>query len=83
MAPPNGPAQPPVPSRWGLSFILSGVMIVIYFGFILLIAYDKPMLGSLIAPGLSVGIALGAMVIISAWILTYIYVANANKREGK
>lgn len=83
MAPPNGPAGAPVPSRWGLSFILSGVMIVIYFGFILLVAFDKPLLGELIMPGLSVGIALGAAVIISAWVLTSIYVASANRREGK
>lgn len=83
MAPPNGPAGAPVPSRWGLSFVLSGVMIVIYFGFILLVAFDKPLLGELIMPGLSVGIALGAAVIISAWVLTSIYVASANRREGK
>lgn len=83
MTPPSGPAGAPVPSRWGLSFVLSGVMIVIYFGFILLVAFDKPLLGQLIVPGLSVGIALGAVVIISAWALTYLYVASANKREGK
>ncbi len=58
-------------------------MIFIYFGFILLIAWDRPLLGRLIVPGLSVGIAMGAFVIISAWALTYIYVASANKREGK
>lgn len=58
-------------------------MIFIYFGFILLIAWDRPLLGRLIVPGLSVGIAMGAFVIVSAWVLTYIYVASANKREGK
>lgn len=83
MTPPHGPAGARVPSRWGLSFVLSGVMIVIYFGFILLIAFDKPLLGRLIVPGLSVGIAMGAAVIVSAWVLTYLYVASANKREGK
>lgn len=83
MAPLNDPAGSPVPSRWGLSFVLSGIMIFIYFGFILLIAWDRPLLGRLIVPGLSVGIAMGAFVIVSAWALTYIYVASANKREGK
>lgn len=84
MAPPHGPAvPPPAASRWGLSFALSGAMIVIYFGFILLIAFDKPLLGRVIVPGLSVGIAMGAGVIVSAWVLTYIYVFRSNQREGR
>lgn len=58
-------------------------MVVIYFGFILLIAYDKPLMGRLLAPGLSIGVVMGAGVIVSAWALTFIYVASANKREGK
>lgn len=83
MASPSGRADFPASSRWQLSFILSGVMIVIYFGFILLIAFDKPLLGRLIVPGLSIGIALGALVIVSAWALTFIYVASVNKREKR
>lgn len=64
--------------RWRVSLILSGAMMLIYFGFILLIAFNKPLLGSLVAPGLSLGILLGALVIISAWILIFIYVRWAN-----
>lgn len=65
--------------RWRVSLILSGAMMFIYFGFILLIAFNKPLLGSLVLPGLSLGILLGALVIISAWILIFIYVRWANK----
>ena len=48
----------------------------------LLVAYEKPFLGTLIAPGLSWGILLGALVIVSAWLLTLVYVLATNKREG-
>ncbi|HEY9622170.1 MAG TPA: DUF485 domain-containing protein [Crinalium sp.] len=64
--------------RWRFSFWLTGAMMIIYFGFILLIAYDKPLLGTLVMPGLSLGILLGALVIIAAWVLIYIYVRWAN-----
>ncbi|MBN4006528.1 MULTISPECIES: DUF485 domain-containing protein [unclassified Nostoc] len=64
--------------RWRISLILSGAMMFIYFGFILLIAFNKPLLGSLVVPGLSLGILLGALVIVSAWVLIFIYVRWAN-----
>ena len=51
---------------------------MLYFGFILLIAYAKPLMGSLVAPGLSWGILLGAVVIFGSWISTWIYVRWAN-----
>ena len=64
--------------RWRFSLGLTIAMMVIYFGFILLIAYNKPLLGTLIAPGLSLGILLGALVIVAAWVLIYIYVRWTN-----
>lgn len=64
--------------RWRFSLWLTVAMMVIYFGFILLIAYNKPLLGTLIAPGLSLGIVLGAFVIIAAWVLIYIYIRWTN-----
>ena len=79
MAPPPEPS--PTPVRSPLPFVLSVIMIVIYFGFILLVAYDKPLLGTQIVPGLSWGILLGALVIVSAWVLTAIYVAIAKKGD--
>ncbi|GAX40887.1 hypothetical protein NIES4075_18540 [Tolypothrix sp. NIES-4075] len=69
--------------RWRVSLILSGVMMFIYFGFILLIAFNKPLLGSLVVPGLSLGILLGALVIISAWVLIFIYVRWANNNYDR
>jgi uncharacterized membrane protein (DUF485 family) len=57
---------------------LTIAMMVIYFGFILLIAYAKPLLATLVVPGLSLGILLGALVIVAAWALIWIYVRWAN-----
>lgn len=50
-----------------------------YFGFILLVAFNKPLLGTPVADGLSLGILLGALVIVVAWVLTWIYVSWANR----
>ena len=57
---------------------LTAAMTVVYVAFILLIAFDKALLGTLIAPGLSIGIALGVFVIVTAWALILIYVRWAN-----
>ncbi len=65
-------------SRWRVATTLTIVMMVVYFGFILLVAFDKPLLGSPVAPGLSLGMLLGALVIVVAWVLTWIYVRWAN-----
>ena len=64
--------------RWRIALALTAVMIVIYFGFIALIAYDRPVLAKLVTPGLTVGILLGALVIVVSWLLTYGYVRWAN-----
>ena len=37
--------------RWRVAASLTAAMMVAYFGFILLVAFDKPLIGRLIAPG--------------------------------
>lgn len=49
-------------------------MVVLYFGFISLVAWRKDFLGQLVMPGLSIGILLGALVIVISWLLTWFYV---------
>jgi uncharacterized membrane protein (DUF485 family) len=66
-------------ARARIATVLTIVMMVVYFGFILLIAYDKPLLATIIAPGLSLGIVLGTMVIAVAWLVTWFYVRWANR----
>ena len=65
-------------ARWRVALSLTVAMMVVYFGFILLVAFDKPLLGRLIVPGLSLGMLLGALVIVAAWVLTWVYVRWAN-----
>ena len=65
-------------ARWRLALLLTTAMTVIYVGFILLIAFDKPLLGTILMPGLSLGILLGVLVILTAWALIVIYVRWTN-----
>ena len=58
---------------------LTAGMLVVYFGFVLLIAFDKALLGRLLTDGLSLGILLGVIVVLSTWALTWIYVRWANR----
>jgi uncharacterized membrane protein (DUF485 family) len=67
-------------AQWRLAVILTAAMMALYFGFILLVAFAKAWLGRLLLPGLSVGTLLGALVIVSAWALVWIYVRWANTR---
>jgi len=65
--------------RMRYAVALTITMIAIYFGFILLVAYNKPLMGTLLMPGLSLGILLGALVIVVSWLLTWVYVRWANR----
>lgn len=62
-----------------MALLLTAGMLVTYFGFVLLVAYDKALLGQTLTPGLSLGILLGAIVILVAWALTGLYVRWTNR----
>lgn len=66
-------------SRWRVAIALSTVVFVLYFGFIAAVAFARDLMAVELVPGLSVGILLGALVIIGAWITTWIYVRWANR----
>ena len=66
-------------ARDRIGIVLTAAVVIVYFGFIGAVAFARPVLGRLLAPGLSVGIALGAAVIVAAWLLTWIYVRWANR----
>ncbi|WOH78278.1 DUF485 domain-containing protein [Bradyrhizobium sp. BEA-2-5] len=65
--------------RLTVALVLSVAMIVIYFGFMGLFAFDKPLLGTILMPGLSLCIVLGPLVIISSFVLCLVYVLWANR----
>jgi uncharacterized membrane protein (DUF485 family) len=66
--------------RLRIALWLTGAMLVVYFAFILLIAFDKSLMARELTDGLSLGILLGVVVVLATWILTWIYVSWANRR---
>ena len=66
-------------ARWRVATGLTAAVVVLYFGFILLVAFGGSLLAAPVADGLSVGILLGALVIVAAWALTWIYARWANR----
>jgi uncharacterized membrane protein (DUF485 family) len=66
--------------RLRVALAVTAAMLVVYFGFILLIAFNKSFLAEKLTDGLSLGILLGVVVIATTWVLTLIYVVWANRR---
>ena len=65
--------------RSSLGWMLSLMMLIVYFGFILLIAYAPKVLGTPLGSGVTtIGIPIGLSVIVLAFVLTGIYVRRAN-----
>lgn len=70
-----------VAERTKFAWILTGLMLLVYFGFIGLIAFDKSVMAIKVGGGTaSLGLFLGVFVIVFAFMLTGIYVARANTR---
>lgn len=68
-----------VQRRSKLAWKLSALMLAIYFGFILMIAFAPALLGTPIGEGVTtIGIPIGVLVILSAFVLTGWYVHRAN-----
>jgi len=65
--------------RWRISLILTAALFVLYYGYILLIALNKPFVGTRLGGATPIGIPLGAAVIVGSWALTAIYIAWANR----
>ncbi len=70
-----------VAERTRFGWILTILMLVVYFGFIGLIAFDKSLMAVKVGGGTaSLGLFMGVFVILFAFALTGIYVARANTR---
>jgi uncharacterized membrane protein (DUF485 family) len=67
-----------VSKRWTVSIILTILLFIIYYGYILLVAVDKPFLAQKVGEATTLGIPLGVLVIVLSWVLTVIYVIWAN-----
>ena len=65
--------------RWRVSLVLTALLFLLYYGYIVLIAVDKPLVSRKIGETTTLGIPLGVAVILGAWVLTALYVVWANR----
>lgn len=69
-----------VSKRTSFGWLLTILMLAIYYGFILVVAFKKEWLAIKLGAGvMTVGIPVGVAVILSAFVLTGVYVARANR----
>jgi uncharacterized membrane protein (DUF485 family) len=66
--------------RWRLSLLLTALLFLLYYGYIVLIAINRPLLSRTFGGSTTIGIPLGAAVIAGSWVLTAVYIAWANRR---
>lgn len=66
--------------RWRVSLFLSICLFLLYYGYIVLVATRRALLATRIGQTTTLGIPLGAGVIVGAWLLTAAYVVWANRR---
>ena len=65
--------------RTSLGWWLSLAGMLAYYGFILLVAFDKPLLAQRIGSGvMTLGMPLGVAVIVFTIIITWVYIRRAN-----
>jgi uncharacterized membrane protein (DUF485 family) len=65
-------------SRFG--WLLTVAMLIVYYGFILLVAFNKPLLATRVGEGVTtIGMPLGLGVIVFTIVITGIYVQRANR----
>jgi len=69
--------------KWIVSLTLTCIMLFVYFGFILLIAFNKTFLAQPIGAKLTLGLPIGIGVLVLTWLLTGIYIYWANNTHDK
>lgn len=70
--------------RGSLGWILTLVMLAVYYGYIALIAFDKPFLAQPLGHGVTtLGIPIGMGVIVFTIVITGLYVRRANQEYDR
>lgn len=64
--------------RNGFAWTLAIIMLVVYYGFIALVAFEKDLIATPVAGVITLGFPLGIGVILTAILLTGLYVRRAN-----
>lgn len=63
-----------------ISIVLTIATLLVYYGFILLIAFNREFFGKKVSDNVPIGIPIGVGVIVFSWIFTGIYVRWANSK---
>jgi len=61
-----------------ISILLTALELIMYFGFVFVLAFKRELLSQKITEGLTVGIPVGIAIIVLSWLLTGVYVFWAN-----
>ena len=72
-----------VKKRLKVSLSLTALMLIVYFGFILTIAFNKELLATKIGEHITLGLPIGISIIVFAWLLTGLYTRWANRDYDK
>ncbi len=72
-----------VRKRMSVSLTLTVIMLAVYFGFILIIAFNKELLAAKIGETITIGLPIGIGIIVFAWLLTGVYTRWANSRYDR
>ncbi|MBE0570630.1 MAG: DUF485 domain-containing protein [Ignavibacteriaceae bacterium] len=72
-----------VKKRLRVSLSLTALMLIVYFGFILTIAFYKELLAIKIGEHITLGLPIGISIIVFAWLLTGFYTRWANNKYDK
>ncbi len=67
-----------VSKRTRFAWTLSAIMLGIYYSFVMVVAFFPSVLGIKLIGSISIGIPLGILIILSAFVLTGVYVYRAN-----
>jgi uncharacterized membrane protein (DUF485 family) len=68
-----------VSRRNRIAWILTILELALYFGFISLVAFNKPFLGMKLTGAITIGIPIAVGTILLSWVLTGIYIRWANQ----
>ena len=72
-----------VKNRWSISLTFTFIMLFVYIGFLLLVAYNKEILKMPIGESLNLAIVVGLGIIVFSWLITGAYVYWANNYYDK
>jgi uncharacterized membrane protein (DUF485 family) len=68
-----------VAGRWRISLLLTALLFLLYYGYIILIATNRQLVSRQVHGSTTAGILIAAAVIVGAWALTAAYVVWANR----